>query len=151
MKPDPSSGPGREPYGQKAWLALTWKGWHAVFCPPVKVTLTGTPSARSVSCSPAGSVAWRKVTLMLPPACRVTVQAANRTRGALADSLADGGLTAGGLTAGWPAGNATPTATAAAAAAPTAAATPETRRRTRTARPRVMICSTGVVITTVPR
>lgn len=54
------------------------------------VTLAGTPSARSVRCSPDGSLSWRTVTVMPPLACLATVQAASRAEG--------------GWLAGWPDG-----------------------------------------------
>ncbi|MGO9160271.1 MAG: hypothetical protein ACLP7J_06070 [Streptosporangiaceae bacterium] len=50
-------------------------GRHAGFCRSRKVTVAGTPSARSLRCSPAGSRSSWTVTLILPPGCLTTVQA----------------------------------------------------------------------------
>src|SRR5215469_990146 len=121
-------------------LALTAQlagyGRQDAFCAPMVVTLAGTPAARSLACRPAGSMSSRMVTRTEPSGCLATVQAAS--------------CTLPGWAGGWVAGADVDTAKAA-AAAPAASATPARagfRRRARTARPRLVIWSAGVIART---
>ena len=52
-----------------------WHGFGWAFAGFPKMTLAGTPSARSVRCSPAGSRSSRMVTYTVPSVCLTTVHA----------------------------------------------------------------------------
>ena len=56
-------------------------GRHAGFRCWTKVTAAGTPSARSLRCSPAGSRSSWTATLISPPGCLTTVQAVSSKPG----------------------------------------------------------------------